>query len=239
VPIPPHHRCPGADPAAPPARVLPSKGKMLDGTEDRWRSPVRARRLIQGAVAGGVATLVMSVAMFVFQRRGWLGRMPPRIIVEKTVRRGGAPPILARNISFWATIPAHFAFGMGQGVVYAALVDLLVTERSNVPPPPVNDDSPFPLKSLDRTRAHTGGRTSSVPSIPSAVAFGLVVWAASYAGWIPALGIMEPPGRDRPGRPTAMVVSHALFGLVLALVLRRFAPVDSNAKPQLLSQTSE
>jgi hypothetical protein len=42
--------------------------------------------------------------------------------------------------------------------------------------------------------------------------FGTGVWAASYAGWVPALGIMPPPDEDRPGRPAAMVAAHWIFG---------------------------
>ena len=29
-------------------------------------------------------------------------------------------------------------------------------------------------------------------------AFGAMVWALSYAGWIPRLALMRPPSRDRP-----------------------------------------
>jgi hypothetical protein len=32
------------------------------------------------------------------------------------------------------------------------------------------------------------------------VAFGLGVWAASYAGWVPALGALPPPDDDNPVR---------------------------------------
>ncbi|MET0594447.1 MAG: FAD-dependent oxidoreductase [Polyangiaceae bacterium] len=49
--------------------------------------------------------------------------------------------------------------------------------------------------------------------------FGTAVWAASYAGWIPALGLMPPPRRDRPFRPASMVVAHWVFGAVLGAFL--------------------
>jgi hypothetical protein len=48
--------------------------------------------------------------------------------------------------------------------------------------------------------------------------FGLGVWAASYAGWIPALAIMPRPRRDRPGRQASMILGHVLFGAVLGLL---------------------
>jgi Family of unknown function (DUF6789) len=57
-----------------------------------------------------------------------------------------------------------------------------------------------------------------VPGALLGLAFGLVVWAMSYVGWIPALGILPAPERDRPGRPAVMVVAHVVYGLVLGWV---------------------
>lgn len=51
-------------------------------------------------------------------------------------------------------------------------------------------------------------------------AFGLGVWALSYAGWIPRLALMRPPSRDRPGRPTAMAAAHVVYGMTMSAVLR-------------------
>lgn len=62
-------------------------------------------------------------------------------------------------------------------------------------------------------RRHHGRRTGA--------AFGAMVWALSYAGWIPRLGLMRPPSRDRPGRPTAMIAAHIVYGLTMTTVLRR------------------
>lgn len=52
------------------------------------------------------------------------------------------------------------------------------------------------------------------------VAFGVAVWAASYLGWIPKVGLMPPPSRDRIGRPTSMVLAHVVFGGALDRTLR-------------------
>jgi hypothetical protein len=54
-------------------------------------------------------------------------------------------------------------------------------------------------------------------------AFATAVWAASYAGWIPALGILPPPHRDRRGRPAAMVVAHWVYGVSLDAALARLS----------------
>jgi len=62
-----------------------------------------------------------------------------------------------------------------------------------------------------------------VPRVPAwlvGVVYGLGVWAVSYKGWIPALGILPPPERDRPGRPVTMVAAHVVYGLVLGALVR-------------------
>src|SRR5690606_15393429 len=37
------------------------------------------------------------------------------------------------------------------------------------------------------------------------VLYGTLIWFVSYKGWVPALGIMPPPERDRPYRPESML----------------------------------
>ena len=58
-----------------------------------------------------------------------------------------------------------------------------------------------------------------VPTVPAGILFGTAVWLVSYQGWVPALGIMAPPSRDRPGRPQAMLAAHLLYGAVLGVVV--------------------
>ena len=58
-------------------------------------------------------------------------------------------------------------------------------------------------------------------------AFGLAVWAVSYAGWVPALGLMPPPDRDRPGRQPVNVVAHLVYGAALGRLTNLFAPRSS------------
>jgi len=58
------------------------------------------------------------------------------------------------------------------------------------------------------------------PSLQGVI-FASMVWAASYKGWIPALGIMPPPERDRAGRPVIMVLAHWLYGATLGMLVGR------------------
>lgn len=53
------------------------------------------------------------------------------------------------------------------------------------------------------------------------VVFASLVWALSYKGWVPALNIMPPPERDRPGRPVTMLLAHWVFGWTLGAVVGR------------------
>lgn len=53
------------------------------------------------------------------------------------------------------------------------------------------------------------------------VIFGSLVWAVSYQGWVPALGIMPPASDDRPDRPRVMLVAHWVYGAVLGIVVAR------------------
>ena len=63
-----------------------------------------------------------------------------------------------------------------------------------------------------------------LPAAVQGAAFGTFVWAVSYAGWVPALGIMAPPDRDRPGRPAVMLAAHWVYGALLGLLLAKNTP---------------
>lgn len=67
--------------------------------------------------------------------------------------------------------------------------------------------------------------------VASGALFGLSVWAVSYQAWIPAMGLMPPPTHDRPGRPTAMVLAHLLFGGALGATQRWASVRTSLARP--------
>ena len=71
------------------------------------------------------------------------------------------------------------------------------------------------LFSVARAQLHPPG-----PAVLHGVAYGLGVWATSYKGWIPALGLLPPPERDRPGRQGVLVFAHVLYGGVLGALDR-------------------
>ena len=53
------------------------------------------------------------------------------------------------------------------------------------------------------------------PAVAHGLAYGLGVWAVSYKGWLPALGIMPPAERDRPDRQRMNILAHLVYGGVL------------------------
>lgn len=65
------------------------------------------------------------------------------------------------------------------------------------------------------------GRLLPKYPVSEGVLVGGAVWAASYFGWVPAVGAMPPPTRDRKGRTASMVLAHAVFGAVLGALSRR------------------
>jgi hypothetical protein len=59
------------------------------------------------------------------------------------------------------------------------------------------------------------GRVMPNHPIVEGMLFGTGVWVASYFGWVPKLGLMQKPTRDRPDRSLVMFGAHLLFGGVL------------------------
>lgn len=58
---------------------------------------------------------------------------------------------------------------------------------------------------------------SRVATVGAAVGYAAGVWTLSYAGWIPALGILPRPDRDRPARPAVTLLSHVVYGIALGV----------------------
>lgn len=52
-------------------------------------------------------------------------------------------------------------------------------------------------------------------SMSIGVSYGLAVYAVSYAGILPALGILPRPARDDHARQAAVIGAHVAFGAVL------------------------
>lgn len=58
------------------------------------------------------------------------------------------------------------------------------------------------------------------PGIATGAAAGVAVWGASYFGWIPALGLLEPADAHPARRNAMMIGAHLVWGGAMALTLR-------------------
>ena len=150
------------------------------------------RHMAGGFVDGALATLPMSAFMLAAQRLGAMGQQPPERITEAGMHAAGADEV-PRPTKKATAVLLHFAFGGVGGAAFAAWARR--PERR--------------IRDLLHRRRGPGHQ-----ALTGAV-FGSMVWAASYMGWVPALGIMPPATRDRPGRPTSMLVAHWIYGAAL------------------------
>lgn len=149
-----------------------------------------SRKLLTGALAGVAGTVAMSAFMAAAYRAGALGEPPPKKLVRRTINRLGFGTPKPVPLGV-ATAIAHLGFGASMGALFGVL-------------------------------PRASRRVPLLPESSSArgALFGLAVWATSYAGWIPKLGLMPSPEDDRPGRPTSMVLAHLIYGAVLGRAFR-------------------
>lgn len=66
------------------------------------------------------------------------------------------------------------------------------------------------------------GKTSHwIPTRFGGLVFGLLVWAVSYMGWIPALRILPMPWNERGKHGSMPFIAHVIYGATLGIVVRR------------------
>lgn len=148
------------------------------------------RDVLNGAIAGLIATVPMTISMFV----GWRllperekYPLPPRQILGEITERLGKKGQLTEGELEAATLFSHFGYGALSGSTYALL------------------EQRIPLKS-----GLKGGLA------------GLILWAGSYLGWLPVVGILTPATRHPWRRNLLMIVAHLIWGVALGETIRRF-----------------
>lgn len=156
---------------------------------------------MSGLGAGLIATAAMSAVMVVAQKSGAMGRMPPRHITEHALGTMGLEEELSSETKKGLSTLLHFAFGGVSGALFGLL------------------DHAF--RRGPRLNLRVGGFQTRPPPLASGLLFGTAIYAVSYMGWVPALGILPQPPRDRPGRPTAMYLAHLVYGASVAALVRR------------------
>jgi uncharacterized membrane protein YagU involved in acid resistance len=54
--------------------------------------------------------------------------------------------------------------------------------------------------------------------VAAGVGYGLVVWAGSYLGWLPATGLYKQPENEPAGRHAKMILAHVVWGATLGML---------------------
>jgi hypothetical protein len=56
-------------------------------------------------------------------------------------------------------------------------------------------------------------------AITAGMVFGLGVWAGSYLGWLPALGVRQSATEDPPARSGLMIAAHVVWGAAAGAIV--------------------
>jgi uncharacterized membrane protein YagU involved in acid resistance len=158
--------------------------------------------IVTGGLAGLVATVPMSLTMVVMHRL-----LPPQ-------ERYALPP---------------------------RLVAMRLFEKAHLPKPPEREErtaltiaAHFLYGTSVGAAYGLVGRSLPVPLAVGGligVLYGLGVWAVSYLGWLPALGILSPATKHPERRNLLMIVAHLVWGMTMGLLVHRWHPA-SYRKPQ-------
>ena len=62
---------------------------------------------------------------------------------------------------------------------------------------------------------------AGVPEPVAGMAYGALVYAVTYQGWIPALDLIAPPRHHFPLRPPTMMLLHLVYGAALGVTWER------------------
>ena len=179
---------------------------MATRTGERNVAADVATRVVAGAAAGCAAAAPMAVAFEVLRRTlPEHGRdpLPPRNVAVGLSRKLGFGKYLDEPRRERLTWAGHFGYGAATGAAYGAVDAAL--EQSNAP----------------------------VPLPPSArgATFGLIVWALSYVGWLPAVGITSPQFRRPLRQNTMLILAHLLWGALTGVLTARITAAVQHKQP--------
>lgn len=76
------------------------------------------------------------------------------------------------------------------------------------------------------------------PQVLAGALYGAGVWATSYLGWIPAVGLLKPATRHPVDRNALMMSAHLVWGAVAVIVLHELARAEQSVFAQADSNPS-
>jgi uncharacterized membrane protein YagU involved in acid resistance len=143
-----------------------------------------------GGVAGGIAmtVLITKVAPHVLPADMRPSKPAPQKAVEWAERQVGKPQALAQRPEDAVALAGHLAYSAVTGAGYGL------------------------------ARHALGSTAERLPVPATGVLFGLVVWAASFEGLLPALGVKKRTTQHPPKRWLSPLMGHSVFGVVTAVL---------------------
>jgi uncharacterized membrane protein YagU involved in acid resistance len=136
---------------------------------------------VQGAIAGFIGTVPMTIFMLATQRflpHGQRYALPPEIITQELAHRAHVRHHMNKQAILAATLVSHLGYGTMMGLLY----------------------TPF-------------ARKLPLPAALKGILFGLVVWAGSYLGLLPLLGMWESAYIEPSRRNLMMIGAHVVWGV--------------------------
>lgn len=147
-----------------------------------------ARAALLGAVAGALGTATMTPTMRPVLTRGLPRAMRPREFPpRKAVRTTEAHLVGPDALSREQEEVLAWPAHFGYGCTWGAVYGLL------------------------RDRTHR------IPPAVAGAGFGMAVWAAGYAGWLPAMGVRETTTAGPPEKVPVPLVAHVIYGVTTAM----------------------
>lgn len=145
-----------------------------------------------GSLAGLIATAPMTAVMAAIHRglpaAQRKRRLPPEQITLALAEKAAVDDNLDRRGEKLLTGVGHFGYGAVCGAAYGLYAD--------------------------RTHSLHGRGPDPLIAGPT---FGLVVWAASYLGWLPALDVRRSATKEHAGINTMMIAAHLVWGATTAV----------------------
>lgn len=153
-------------------------------------------KLLTGALAGSIATAPMTLAMELMHR--WLPRSEryPLPPSEITTKLTREAGV-AQHLDQEQHVALTLVNHFGYGAAVGSLYGLLPSKPR-----------------------------APLPAALWGIGYGLVVWAVSYLGLLPALGILRPATEHPERRNLLMIAAHVVWGSVTGLLVARMQQRD-------------
>lgn len=165
-------------------------------------TPDQQRRRGRGTLAGALGGVAGGVAMTVM-----MTKVAPRVIPQSMRPDKPAPEKTVEWAERVAGVPGALSGKSEKGAAMAAHLAYSAAAGAGYG----LARSSFPA-------------LQQVPTPAAGALFGLIVWAVSFEGLLPELGVMERTTQHPPKRWPAPLMGHTIFGVVTAALAAKIDP---------------